>query len=130
MKEIGVSEMTARWGWNLSTCASSSTTSSPGNLRRGQSNEEGKPNECGAGSDQRVGKIAVSCSEPVPDLLERIHHRLAEGWSAMPYDSADRIAREAARCWTSVRMTPLWRGSGVRYSAFPGTRCLPTGTVK
>jgi hypothetical protein len=63
----------------------------------------------------------VSCSEPVPDLLERIHHRLSEGWSAMPYDSADRIA---------CGMTPLWRGSGVRYSAFPGTRCLPTGTAK
>src|ERR1700756_1001637 len=39
---------------NLSTCASSSATSSPGNLRRGQPNEEGKPNECGAGSDQKV----------------------------------------------------------------------------
>jgi hypothetical protein len=99
---------------NLSSCASSSTTSSPGNLRRGQPNEEGKPNECGAGSDQRVGKIAVSCSEPIPDLLERIHHRLSEGWSAMPCDSADRIACEAARCWPSVRMTPLGRGSGVR----------------
>ena len=99
---------------NLSTCASSSATSSPGNLRRGQPNEEGKPNECGAGSDQKVGKTAVSCSEPIPDLLERIHHRLSEGWSAMPYDSADRIACEAARCWTFVRMTPLGRGSGVR----------------
>jgi hypothetical protein len=72
----------------------------------------------------------VSCSEPIPDLLERIYHRLSEGWSAMPYDSANRIACEAARCWASVRMNAALARSGVRYSAFPGTRCPPTRTVK
>jgi hypothetical protein len=115
IKEITVSEMFRQMGFAFQ----GTFPPASGNLRRGQPNEEGKPNQCGAGSDQRVGKIAVSCSEPIPDLLERIYHRLSEGWSAMPYDSANRIACEAARCWASVRMNGALARSGVRIARFP-----------
>jgi len=37
----------------------------------------------------------------------------------MPYDSADRIACEAARCWASVRMTPLWSAAACGIARFP-----------